>query len=223
MGEKTKVLTNEGLEVYHEGIKKYIEETANIYINPDEESGTIDEDITTIPAKYVGYNNATSGLEATTSQGAIDEVLSVLDSHKKDESNPHKVTKEQIGLGNVNNTSDIDKPVSTATQNAIKTAIDALGGLKGHNFEVAANSNYILSNLTVAYNILIYSRALVVLQIANVANVYSVYNTGSSFLVAPIIVNQSANHGTLNVNSSNQLYVHNSNTSSAVRGLVLYI
>lgn len=78
MGEKTKVLTNEGLEVYHEGIKKYIEETANIYINPDEESDTIDEDITTIPAKYVSYDNATSELEATNVQSAIDEVSSVL-------------------------------------------------------------------------------------------------------------------------------------------------
>ena len=33
--------------------------------------------------------------------------------------NPHNVTKGQIGLGNVNNTSDEDKPVSTAQQTAL--------------------------------------------------------------------------------------------------------
>lgn len=45
------------------------------------------------------------------------------DAHLADTNNPHNVTKEQIGLGNVDNTSDIDKPVSTAQQNAITTAV----------------------------------------------------------------------------------------------------
>lgn len=40
-------------------------------------------------------------------------------NHIADESNPHKVTKAQIGLGNVDNTADIAKPVSTATQTAL--------------------------------------------------------------------------------------------------------
>ncbi len=39
-----------------------------------------------------------------------------LSAHLRDFSNPHKVTKEQIGLGNVDNTADLDKPISTATQ-----------------------------------------------------------------------------------------------------------
>ncbi len=43
-------------------------------------------------------------------------------SHSTNTSNPHKVTKSQIGLGNVNNTSDANKPVSTAQQKAIDTA-----------------------------------------------------------------------------------------------------
>ena len=33
--------------------------------------------------------------------------------HKADVSNPHKVTKAQVGLGNVDNTSDLNKPIST--------------------------------------------------------------------------------------------------------------
>ena len=39
-----------------------------------------------------------------------------LTNHTDNTSNPHSVTKAQVGLGNVNNTSDADKPVSTATQ-----------------------------------------------------------------------------------------------------------
>lgn len=45
------------------------------------------------------------------------------DSHKNDQNNPHNVTKEQVGLNNVDNTSDLDKPISTATQVAINNII----------------------------------------------------------------------------------------------------
>lgn len=44
-----------------------------------------------------------------------------LSSHVTDTTNPHSVTATQVGLGNVNNTSDLNKPISTATQ----TALDA--------------------------------------------------------------------------------------------------
>lgn len=39
--------------------------------------------------------------------------------HRLSTSNPHNVTKAQVGLGNVDNTSDADKPISTATQTAL--------------------------------------------------------------------------------------------------------
>ncbi len=39
-----------------------------------------------------------------------------LSSHIADTNNPHSVTKEQIGLSDVDNTSDMDKPVSMAVQ-----------------------------------------------------------------------------------------------------------
>lgn len=42
-----------------------------------------------------------------------------LRTHTLDQSNPHGVTKAQVGLENVNNTSDLDKPISTATQGAL--------------------------------------------------------------------------------------------------------
>jgi len=42
-----------------------------------------------------------------------------LQDHIADANNPHKVTKAQVGLGSVDNTSDVDKPVSTAQAAAI--------------------------------------------------------------------------------------------------------
>lgn len=38
--------------------------------------------------------------------------------------NPHKVTKSQIGLENVDNTSDMDKPISTAMQTALNQKLN---------------------------------------------------------------------------------------------------
>lgn len=51
-----------------------------------------------------------------------------LSSHANNTSNPHNVTKSQVGLGNVDNTSDIAKPVSTAqaAADALKVDKDSL-------------------------------------------------------------------------------------------------
>lgn len=50
-----------------------------------------------------------------------DATKALLDAHIADRSNPHQVTKAQVGLGNADNTSDADKPISTATQEALNT------------------------------------------------------------------------------------------------------
>ena len=63
-------------------------------------------------------------------QGALNEIKTTIEegntelgadlsAHIQDYSNPHRVTAAQLGLGNVNNTSDLDKPISTATQEAL--------------------------------------------------------------------------------------------------------
>jgi hypothetical protein len=44
-----------------------------------------------------------------------------IDTHIASTSNPHSVTKTQVGLGNVDNTSDVAKPVSTAQAASIAT------------------------------------------------------------------------------------------------------
>ena len=60
--------------------------------------------------------------EAATRAKADTTVNAKVDSHIGNKSNPHGVTKAQVGLGNVNNTSDADKPVSTAQATAIADA-----------------------------------------------------------------------------------------------------
>lgn len=58
----------------------------------------------------------------------IDAVQTNLETHINNKSNPHKVTKTQVGLSEVDNTSDANKPISTATQNALNSKFNASDG-----------------------------------------------------------------------------------------------
>ena len=58
---------------------------------------------------------------------------SQLNSHTGNKENPHEVTKEQVGLSEVDNTSDLNKPISTAAQeviDGIQTSISELNNNK---------------------------------------------------------------------------------------------
>ena len=50
---------------------------------------------------------------------ALKADVSSLEAHESNLNNPHAVTKEQIGLGKVDNTSDLEKPISYAVQEAL--------------------------------------------------------------------------------------------------------
>ena len=65
-------------------------------------------------------------LNGLSTQEALDELIAdakkagtdadaAITAHAGSTSNPHGVTKSQVGLGNVDNTSDLNKPISTAT------------------------------------------------------------------------------------------------------------
>ena len=56
----------------------------------------------------------------------MDKIDAALSSHELDTNNPHDVTKTQIGLSNVDNTSDLDKPISALTQTALNLKADDL-------------------------------------------------------------------------------------------------
>lgn len=58
----------------------------------------------------------------------INAVQTNLETHINNKSNPHEVTKDQVGLSEVDNTSDANKPISTATQTALNGKFSATDG-----------------------------------------------------------------------------------------------
>lgn len=69
-----------------------------------------------------------SKLDSLKPQAEIDKLVTKLDTHISNKSNPHSVTKVQVGLGNVDNTSDANKPISNATQTALNGKFSATDG-----------------------------------------------------------------------------------------------
>jgi hypothetical protein len=63
-------------------------------------------------------------------QKQVSDNLTTLTTHTSNTSNPHSTTKAQVGLGNVDNTTDLNKPISTATQ----TGLDAKANITGQVF-----------------------------------------------------------------------------------------
>ncbi len=64
---------------------------------------------------------------STATQDALDDLddrIILVEDHVTDIDNPHSVTKTQLGLENVDNTSDLNKPISTATQTALDLITD---------------------------------------------------------------------------------------------------
>jgi len=50
---------------------------------------------------------------------ALKTDTTTFNNHANATNNPHSTTKDQVGLGNADNTSDLNKPISTATQTAL--------------------------------------------------------------------------------------------------------
>lgn len=82
---------------------------------------------------------STADSKAVTAQNRADEAYSIantantkastainnLSTHTSNTNNPHNVTAKQVGLGNVNNTSDADKPVSRLQQTALDKKLNS--------------------------------------------------------------------------------------------------
>jgi hypothetical protein len=81
-----------------------------------------------------------------------DSIQELIYSHSKNKSNPHRVTAAQVGLGNVDNTSDLEKPIS----NAVQAALDKLH--KEYELDLRNQQAYldeVISNLNIYKNIVI--------------------------------------------------------------------
>jgi trimeric autotransporter adhesin len=76
-------------------------------------------------ANLIGYDNTLGSVVTTTNlQDGIAELDVSATAHLADNANPHSVTSTQVGLGNVDNTTDAAKPVSAATQTALDLKAD---------------------------------------------------------------------------------------------------
>lgn len=81
----------------------------------------------------------------------INAVQTNLETHINNKSNPHEVTKDQVGLSNVDNTSDANKPISTATQNALNGKFSAT---EGNNLKQIVNNmpDYVITEGNLRHN-----------------------------------------------------------------------
>ena len=80
-----------------------------------------------ISAKGTTYEVATEtsdGLMSSMDKSQLIALDSAISDHVNDTTNPHNVTKSQIGLGDVDNTSDLYKPISIAVQEALNLKAD---------------------------------------------------------------------------------------------------
>lgn len=81
---------------------------------------TLQNNINTVAGDLSTETTARMAGDATNATD-ISNVNNALTAHTGNTSNPHATTKAQVGLGNADDTSDLNKPISTATQ----TALDA--------------------------------------------------------------------------------------------------
>jgi hypothetical protein len=96
--------------------------------------------------RYVRGRTAPASTSTTESDPVAEADLA---THIADHTNPHAVTKTQVSLGNADNTSDANKPVSTAAQ----AALDAINGVyrpilraSGRALTGGSGTNYMLSS-----------------------------------------------------------------------------
>lgn len=87
-------------------------------------------------------------LRATKAENTI---TSNLTAHTTNTNNPHNVTKAQIGLSNVDNTADLNKPISTATQNALNNKADKATTLAGYGITDAYTKTEIDNKISSVY------------------------------------------------------------------------
>ena len=97
------------------------------------------QETTNFKLKKPDYTDVADIADINENMEVIDEAIKVLqeenEKHTANVNNPHEVTKAQVGLGNVNNTSDLNKPISVATQAALngKAAINHTHSLSNNN------------------------------------------------------------------------------------------
>lgn len=133
------VTVNIGENLYGTSDKK-LSEINEAYINGSSIWAKVNINGVYLHLPFIGFMEGGEGALFSTSLGAsvvvivtetgaiLQEIYYALGEDFQahlDETNPHNITKSTVGLSNVDNTSDANKPVSTAQKSAIDTALEA--------------------------------------------------------------------------------------------------
>lgn len=107
------------------------------------------------------------GTNAITAEGArvelgveigvdVQAYNSNIQTHISSTANPHSVTAAQVGLGSCDNTADLDKPISTATQTALDAKAKIAYTLEFDNTDLTSNVLTVTHAVTAYPDISIY-------------------------------------------------------------------
>lgn len=88
---------------------------------------TADSGVSKADAAQSTADNAVAS--AANAQSSADTANTKIDTHLTDTNNPHNVSKEQIGLGNVDNTADSLKPLSTPQKSYVDEQITEVNNI----------------------------------------------------------------------------------------------
>ena len=92
----------------------------------------LDDKVSKVPGKDLVEDADIAKLKQLRTREELDELVKTVlqtlktvgETHTARKDNPHNVTKDQVGLGSVDDTSDLDKPVSRAVQEALNKKVD---------------------------------------------------------------------------------------------------
>jgi hypothetical protein len=179
-----------------------------------------------ISTEATARSNADNALGAS-----ITSVASDLSTHESDTNNPHSVTKSQVGLSNADNTSDANKPISSATQTALDSRqpldsdLTAIAGLTPSNDDIIQRKAGAWVNRTMAQLLSDLGITNANQGIRGTANSLTIAaSSGDRFLTLTGMVN-SATEGPTQISAEyamifNRLVVRTTSTQSATGSLV---
>ncbi len=116
-------LNGETLPIENKNVNIEIDKT-DVGLSNVDNTSDIDKPISTKQQEAITKVQLNIDSEVTNRIEADKNLQSNLTAHEQNTNNPHKVTKSQVGLSEVDNTSDKNKPVSTPTQSALDLKLD---------------------------------------------------------------------------------------------------
>lgn len=129
--EQWRYLYQEAWEAQYKVNDAPFTEAQNAAINSGATKDLIDSISTKLTAADILNSTGSAENKAISQKAATDAINNVntdLTTHINNKENPHEVTAAQVGLGNVNNTSDKDKPVSDAVKTELDKKLDKVTG-----------------------------------------------------------------------------------------------